>query len=297
MRAGDRFMIGSVTKTFVATVILQLVGERRLALDDTVERLLPGLVPNGGTITVRQLLTHTSGLFNYTEDPRVFAPYLSGDFGFVWSPWQLVTIAMEHPPLFAPGTRYSYSNTGYILLGLIIESVTGTGLRQQLRTRIFRPLHLNGTTFPLTETRIRGPHAHAYLIGAGPGGGLLDVTTLSRTWAWAAGGMISTVDDLARFYRALLRGRLLTPSLLGEMLTTLPTDSGLRYGLGIATLDLPCGTVIGHDGGDAGTQTWVLTTTDLRDQVVMTVNAQDDATVQGLVLERVARAFCAIRPA
>jgi D-alanyl-D-alanine carboxypeptidase len=138
---------------------------------------------------------------------------------------------------------------------------------------------------------------HAYLIGAGPGGGLLDVTALSRTWAWAAGGMISTVEDLARFYRALLRGRVLAPSLLREMLTTVPTDSGIRYGLGIAVIDLPRGTVIGHDGGGAGTQTWALTTTDLRNQVVMMVNAQDDATVQELVLERVIRAFCAVRPA
>jgi D-alanyl-D-alanine carboxypeptidase len=297
MRPTDRFTIGSVTKTFVATVILQLVGEGRLALDDSVDRRLPGLVPNGANITVRQLLNHTSGLFNYTEDPRIFAPYLSGDFSYVWRPRQLVAIAIEHQPLFPPGARYSYSNTGYILLGLIVQNVTGTGLRQQLQARIFRPLNLDGTTFPQTETAIRGPHAHAYLMGAGPDGGLLDVTGLSRTWAWAAGGMISTAEDLARFHRALLHGRLLRPSLLRQMLTTVPTDGGLRYGLGIATLDLPCGSVIGHDGGDAGTQTWVLSTTDLRDQVVMMVNAQDDATVQGLALDRVIRAFCALRPA
>jgi D-alanyl-D-alanine carboxypeptidase len=297
MRPNDRVPVGSVTKTFVATVVLQLVGERKLALDDSVESWLPGLVRNGSGITVRQLLNHTSGLFDYTEDPQVFEPYLSGDFGFVWQPRELVAIAMEHPPLFAPGTRHSYSNTGYILLGLIIEAVTGTGLRHQLEARILRPLDLDGTTFPLTEVRIRGPHAHAYLIGAGPDGGMLDVTALSRTWAWAAGGMISTVGDIARFHRALLAGRLLSPTLLRRMLTTVPIEPGFRYGLGIAVLDLPCGTVIGHDGGDAGTQTWVLTTVDLRDQVAMVVNAQDNATVQGLVLERVSRAFCALRPA
>jgi len=159
------------------------------------------------------------------------------------------------------------------------------------------PGHCCSACFPLTEVRIRGPHAHAYLIGAGPDGGLLDVTAVSRTWAWAAGGMISTAADLTRFYRALFGGRLLAPSLLREMLTTVPIEPGFRYGLSITTLELPCGTVVGHDGGDAGTQTWALTTPDLRDQVIMMVNAQDDATVQGLVLERVARAFCAIRPA
>ena len=264
MRPDDRFTIGSVTKIFVATVVLQLVGEGRLALDDSVERRLPGLVPNGANITIRQLLNHTSGLFDHTVDPRVFAPYFGGDFGFVWQPRQLVAIAAEHPPLFAPGTRHSYSNTGYVLLGLIIEAVTRTGLRHQLQARIFRPLDLDGTTFPLSEVRIRGPHSHAYLAGADPTGDLLDVTALSRTWAWAAGGMISTAKDLAQFNRALLRGRLLAPPLLREMLTTVPIEPGYRYRLGITMADLPCGTVIGHDGSDAGTQTWVLTSTDLR---------------------------------
>jgi D-alanyl-D-alanine carboxypeptidase len=297
MRPEDRFTVGSVTKTFVATVVLQLVGERRLALGDSVERRLPGLVPHGADITIRQLLNHTSGLFDYTLDPRTFAPYFGGDFGFVWQPRQLIAIAVEHPPQFAPGTRHEYSNTGYILLGLIIEAVTGTGLRHQLQTRLLWPLGLHGTTFPLSEVRIRGPHSHAYKAGAGPGGGLLDVTAVSRTWAWAAGAMISTTQDLARFYRALLHGRLLTPSLLRQMRTTVPIEPGFRYGLGIAEIDLPCGTVIGHDGSDAGTQTWVLVTSDLRDEVVMMVNVQDDDTVQQMVLEHVARAFCALRPA
>ena len=291
MRPDDRVTIGSVTKTFVATVTLQLVAERKLALSDSVERWLPGMVPNGANITVQQLLNHTSGLFNYTEDPRVFEPYFNGDFGFVWQPSDLVAIAMEHPVLFAPGARHSYSNTGYILLGLIVEAVTGTGLRRQLEARILRPLHLDRTAFPQSE--VRGPLAHAYLIGAES---LLDVTALSRSWAWAAGGMVSTAEDLSRFYRALLNGRLLTPALLRAMLTTVPITPGFRYGLGIAVVDLPCGTAIGHDGGDAGTQTWALTSVDLRDQVVMVVNAQDDDTVQGLVLDRVSRAFCAVRP-
>ena len=114
MRPGLRYKIGSVTKTFMATVVLQLVGERRLRLGDSVERWLPGLVPNGDHITVRQLLQHTSGLFDYVQDPRLAEPYFQGDLDFVWRPRELITLATEHPPLFAPGTSWSYSNTGYV---------------------------------------------------------------------------------------------------------------------------------------------------------------------------------------
>src|SRR6266566_2076133 len=124
MRATDRFRIGSVTKSFVATVALQLVGERKLALGDTVERWLPGLVPNGKAITVRELLNHTSGLFDLTNDEGFIARILWKPTE-VWTPRRLVRIATAHQPLFAPGPRWSYSNTGYLLLGLVIEAASG----------------------------------------------------------------------------------------------------------------------------------------------------------------------------
>jgi D-alanyl-D-alanine carboxypeptidase len=297
MRPGLRYKIGSVNKTFVATVVLQLVGEQRLRLGDSVERWLPGLVPGGDHITIRQLLQHTSGLFDYTEDPRVFEPYQQGDLDFVWRPGQLVAIATEHPPLFAPGTSWSYSNTGYVLLGLIIEQATGSSLRQQLKARIFGPLHLRHTSSPTTNPRIAGPHAHGYLLGAGPGGTPLDVTGLSPSWAWAAGNMVSTVDDVARFYRALLRGRLLPDRLLREMRTTIDTGQGFRYGLGLAALRLPCGgTVWGHDGGLAGYENWALASRNGDDQVVMMINATGDSDTEvALVGEAVVTALCAIR--
>lgn len=292
MRPTDRWGVGSLTKTAVATVVLQLAGEGRLGLDDSVERWLPGLVPNGGNITLRELLNHSSGLFNYTDDPRILAPYLAGDFGFVWTPLQLVGVAMSHPPLFPPGDHHSYSNTGYILLGLVVEKVTGTSLGTQLRRRIFDPLDLQGTSFPTTQQRVTGSLAHGYYIGVGPNGGLLDATEVSPSWAWAAGAMVSTSDDLARFLRALLRGRLLPPNLLNQMLTTIPGGSpGLRYGLGIAALDTPCGTLWGHDGGEQY-QTWALNSRDADRQVVMMVNANDGASVPLLVLDQVARAHC-----
>jgi D-alanyl-D-alanine carboxypeptidase len=298
IRPGDRYKIASLTKTFVASVALQLVGERRLRWGDSVERWLPGLVPNGDNITIRQLLQHTSGLFDYVEDPRVFEPYLQGDLDFVWRPRQLVAIATEHPPRFAPGTSWSYTNTGYVLLGLIIEKATGTSLRQQLKARIFGPLHLRHTSFPITNPRIAGPHAHGYLLGAGPGGAPLDVTGLSPSWAWATGNIVSTVQDVARFYRALLRGRLLPPRLLRAMRTTVDTGQGFRYGLGLAAVPLPCGgTVWGHQGGLAGYDNWALASRNGDDQAVMMINAtgESDTEVGLLVGEAVLRALCAIR--
>jgi D-alanyl-D-alanine carboxypeptidase len=295
MRPGDRYKVGSVTKTFTATVVLQLVAEHRLRLGDSVERWLPGLVPNGDHITVHQLLQHTSGLFSYDEDPRIFAPYLQGDFDFVWRPRQLVAIATEHPPLFAPGAGWSYSNTGYVLLGLIIEEATGTSLGRQLKARLFGPLGLHHTSFPTTDPRIAGRHAHGYLLDGTP----QDVTGISPSWAWAAGAMVSTVEDVARFYRALLGGRLLPARLLRAMQTTVDAESGLRYGLGLFAVELPCGgTVWGHEGGLPGYENWALASSSGDDQVVMMVNAGagDNAAVV-LVLEPVFRALCAIRGA
>jgi D-alanyl-D-alanine carboxypeptidase len=180
-RAGDRFRIGSVTKSFVATVVLQLVGEGRLRQDDHLERWLPGLVPGGEQITARQLLNHTSGLYNYTDDlpepPRRFQPR------------ELVAIATGHKPLFAPGTQFSYSNTNYILAGLLVERVTGQRLADQLHQRILQPLGLGDTELPTTQRALAGPHIRGYAppdedwrVSDGPDG-LVDVTEMDTSWA------------------------------------------------------------------------------------------------------------------
>jgi D-alanyl-D-alanine carboxypeptidase len=233
-RAGDRFRIGSVTKSFVATVALQLVGEDKLGLDDHLARWLPGLVPNGDHITVRQLLNHTNGLYDYSDDlpepPRSFQPR------------ELVAIATRHRPLFAPGKRFSYSNTNYILAGLVIERATGRPLATQLQQRIFGPLDLDATELPVTEQTIASPAIHGYAprdedwrVTDGPAG-LLDVAEMDPSWAWAAGAMVSSTSDLAHFYQALLGGRLLDPELLQAMQTTVDASDqfghGVRYGLG-----------------------------------------------------------------
>jgi D-alanyl-D-alanine carboxypeptidase len=253
-RASDRFRVGSITKTFVATVVLQLVGEGKLRLGDTSEHWLPGAVPNGQGVTVRQLLDHTSGLFDYTADPEVFAPYLSGDLGFAWTPQQLLAVAVRHPPGFPPGAHFEYDNTGYLLLGLIVQAVTGHALQDELRTRIFAPLKLRHTSFPLGQ-RIRGRHAHGYTPT--DGNPQFDITNLSASWAWAAGAVVSTADDVAAFYRALLRGRLLSAPLLAQMKTTVPIGApGESYGLGLwhtRSFSVPgrrlrCGRPWGHNG-------------------------------------------------
>jgi D-alanyl-D-alanine carboxypeptidase len=266
MRVGDRFRIGSVTKSFVATVVLQLVGEGKLSLDDSIEHWLPGLVPNGGMITVRQLLSHQSGLFDYLNDERVLKPYLSGNFGYVWTPPKLVAVSTSHPALFAPGAKFSYSNTNYIVLGLIVEAATKDTIKAQLRKRIFGPLGLRSTLLA-TSQRIAGAHARGYLV---QGKKLQDVTLVSPSYAWTAGAMVSTASDIARFYRALLGGQLLPPDLLQAMKTT--TD---RVGLGLFQTPSLCGRpdLWGHDGALAAYLTLAFNSEDGKRQFVILVNS------------------------
>ncbi|WP_405594953.1 beta-lactamase family protein [Streptomyces sp. NBC_01410] len=261
VRAGDRFRIASTTKTFVATTVLQLAGEGRLSLDDTVEDLLPGVVTGNGNdgskITVRQLLNHTSGLFNYTAD----FPEINSVDGFqadrytTWTPSQLVAIAMKHAPDFEPGAKWAYSNTGYILAGMITEKVTGNSWQQEVTRRIIRPLGLRNTFAPNTYPRIPGRHLHGY-SHFGNSGPTIDVTDFNPTAAGAAGAMISTTGDVTRFFSALLGGRLLHPAEMAEMKTTVrapeldPVWPGASYGLGLMRIPLSCGGVYYSHAGD-----------------------------------------------
>jgi D-alanyl-D-alanine carboxypeptidase len=266
MRAGDRFRVGSITKAFVATVVLQLVGEKKLRFDDSVEHWLPGLVPNGKRITVRQLLSHTSGLFSYGSD-RNFVAAAFRDPMRVWAPRELIAIATAHKPLFAPGKSWAYSDTNYFVLGLIVEASTRHSLAGELRNRIFAPLGLRATSLP-TAPRIAGRHAHGYFLRP-----LEDVSVGSPSVDWAAGGLVSNADDLARFFRALLGGRLLAPDLLRAMETMVTPTPGWSYGLGLQRLREPCGAAWGHTGANAGYDAHALNSKDGRRQVVVLVNA------------------------
>ncbi|MFF3764632.1 serine hydrolase domain-containing protein [Streptomyces sp. NPDC001922] len=275
IRPDDRFRAGSVTKTFVATVTLQLAAEQRLRLDDTVERHLPGLVRGNGNdgrrITVRQLLDHTSGLFDYTGDRELrdqsFGRGLPVHRAGSRTPRQLVRVALRHPPRFRPGTGYRYSNTDYILLGLIVRQVTGHPYPAEIRRRILRPLRLSGTSFPGTREGLPAPHGRAYSTRPpGPGGHRrkrVDVTALDPSSAGAAGEMVSTLDDLGRFLQALLSGRLLPAAQLERMRDTAGTHG--KYGLGLFPVRLPCGrTLWGHNGVINGSYVLVVGTADGR---------------------------------
>jgi D-alanyl-D-alanine carboxypeptidase len=280
MHAGDRYRIASLAKTYVSTVVLQLVGERKLRLRDSVEKWLPGLVPNGENIRIRDLLGHTSGLFDFEDDPRLVEPYLSGDLSYYWSPLERLALATSHEPLYPPGetTTSTYSNTNYTILGLIIEAATGKSLESRLRRRIFEPLDLDATTNPDRETTIEGRHAHGYfLLGPPP---LVDVTEFSPSITGAGGAIVSTVSDVARFYRALLQGRLLRPGLLRAMKTmSLPADSDIpsRYGLGLAKYPTPCSNAWGHSGSFPGYWNYTFSSRDGKRQVVLMVNVDPTA--------------------
>jgi D-alanyl-D-alanine carboxypeptidase len=244
------FRVGSVTKTFTAAVVLSLVGDGQVALDDSCEVLLPGLVPDGHGITVRQLLNHTSGLYNYTDDMPDAAEIVRGHFDH-WDPQRALRMAFAHEPLFEPGTAWSYSNTNYIVLGVLIESVTRGSYAEAVRTRVLDPLDLRRTIVPGDDVKLPDPHAHGYLSVDGE---LVDMAELNASQAWAAGEIVSTAADLNRFYAALLTGDLLQPSELQAMLTTVDNGGPDRgYGLGIGRHQLADGVVVwGHNGGIFG---------------------------------------------
>ncbi|MEO3764634.1 serine hydrolase domain-containing protein [Streptomyces sp. B5E4] len=293
--AHGRFRVGSITKTFVATVVLQLVDEGRLRLDDPVEAWLPGAVPDGGRITVRHLLGHTSGIYDYKRTLTVPPDPAFLDYRHrTWTPREQIGRAVAHPPTSTPpGTAYAYSNTGYVLLGEIIEEATGRPYAKEIGRRIIRPLHLHATSLPGTNSRIRGAHPRGYVPIEQDGGGteLVDFTEMNPSLFGAGGEMISTARDLDRFFAALLGGRLLPDRLLDEMRT--PSFPGRAYGLGLAWKDTACGiTVYGNDGDSMTYQSWSFSTADLRRHVTVALTPDHRADLDDSVDALLDEAFC-----
>ncbi|MCG8923225.1 serine hydrolase [Lentzea sp. CC55] len=251
-----RVRIGSASKMFASVVVLQLVGEGRLELDASIEKYVPGLVRAKGVdaskITVRQLLQHNSGLPDYTE--TMFAPL--GDFfpyrHVYLEPRELLDLANAREDGEPSGGGWSYSNTNYVLAGLIAQRVTGRPFNELVTTRVIERLGLRDTYAPeVGEQDIRGRHPQGYQRNPTTKE-LFDFTRMDPSWGWAAGQLVSTPGDINTFLRALLDGKLLEPAQLAQMRTTIPTDpeSGQGYGLGIFSMPLSCGKVAWGHGGD-----------------------------------------------
>ncbi|WSK10002.1 beta-lactamase family protein (plasmid) [Kitasatospora sp. NBC_01300] len=272
--------IGSNTKTFTAVVVLQLVAEGKVDLDAPAETYLPGLLRGDGIdgrhITVRQLLQHTSGLPDYVDKDSILT-----NPGRYYEPRELLDAALSQKAHFAPGARWEYSNTNYLLAGLIIQKVTGRPLGEEVNRRIVDRIGLRHTYFPAPgDTGIREAHPKGYNRDAD--GSLRDYTELDPSWGWAAGAAVSTPSDVTRFYTALLGGRLLPAAQLAEMRTTVPADevvAGARYGLGLMSRPLSCGGVYwGHGGTIPGYYTAGGATDDGRATSIAATMIPSDAT-------------------
>ncbi|GLY53952.1 serine hydrolase domain-containing protein [Lentzea sp. NBRC 102530] len=247
--ANGQVRAGSNTKAFVAVVVMQLVAEGKVELDKPINHYLPNAVQDG-RITVRQLLNHTSGLANYTN-------YLGLDkFEDLrhryFEPRELLDVGNAHPKTGEPGEKFKYSNTNYVLLGLLIQKVTGRPVAENVDKRVVQKIKLRDTYWPgVGEEGIRGKHPQGY---SKIGNGIEDVTELDPSWGWAAGQIISTTKDLNAFYSALLNGKLVPQAQLAEMRKTVETKgemwAGAEYGLGIASTPLTCGGRYWGHGGD-----------------------------------------------
>lgn len=267
--------IGSVTKTFAVTAALQLVDDGKVRLNAPVSEYLDG-VPGGEKITVRQLAEMRSGLYNYTEDPGWLAAFKADPYR-AWTPQQLLAFAWAHPADFAPGAKWEYSNTNTVLLGLLVEKVGGQPLHTYLQQHVFEPAGLDATSLP-TGAEIASPFVHGY-TNFTPDGATVDASTWNPSWGWAAGAMISTIDDLRSWVPILVSGklpdgnRMLEPGTQTQRLRMLPTGHpDVRYGLGIADFD----GWIGHTGELPGYETVAVRLPQDRATLVIVVNSDVD---------------------
>ncbi|MGV9276167.1 serine hydrolase domain-containing protein [Streptomyces griseosporeus] len=272
MRADSYVRIGSETKTFTVTALLQLVDQGRVGLDDPVSRYLRG-VPDGDRITLRQLAGMRSGLFPYTSDPDFVRDVLS-DPQRKFTPWELLAYGFRHPNTFPPGQQWQYSNSNLIVLGLVIEKVTGQRLADFIHRRVLRPARLHHTLFP-EGAEFPQPHPHGYTDQT-LSGAVADATDWDPSWAWAAGAMISNLHDLHSWARTVATGTLLSPQTQAQRLRLLPTGvPGLRYGLGI----FETGGWIGHNGSIPGYETVTVYLPPRQATLVVMINT--DITVGG----------------
>ncbi|MFO0553792.1 MAG: serine hydrolase domain-containing protein [Polyangiaceae bacterium] len=281
MTTDHHFRIASVTKTFVATTLLKLVDEGLVGLDDTLDQYVPSL-PNGDKITVRMVLDHRSGLFDYLTDAAFWQQALAQPNTAV-TPQALVDVATSHAPTFAPGQGWGYTNTGFILAGMVIEAVTDTSAGAAIHARTIDPVGLSETSFD-GEDPLPSPMAH----GFGTQGE--DLTfALHPSVNWTAGAMVATAGDLADWAKALYGGQVLPPAALAEMLTPVGTGiPGLDYGLGAFLYDASkvgnISDAVGHGGNLPGYKTDMMYLTNDGTVVVQMTNADAGPNYTGVLL-------------
>jgi D-alanyl-D-alanine carboxypeptidase len=294
-RPHGRIRAGSITKTVVATAVLQLVGEGKARLEDRVQDHLPGLLPYREPITVRQLLQHTSGIpftqrWNTPEEIDTTRRRHQ-------APDETIRIGTEGKPLsFPPGQGVEYSNTNYAVLGKLVEKLTGNSLHAELQRRVLDKAGMRDSRLPYRDPFLDQPAAHGYehIHASGP----TDVTTYEMSRFWASGNLVSTTDDLNRLFRALLTGKLLPAAQAAQMRRTLPGDvPGVEFGLGLMRIPLPPGCaateIWGFNGSVPGYHTWSMHTSDASRQISVVVNANLTAPqAQQAALNAMLMEFC-----
>ena len=274
--AVDHMRIASTSKAFSGAVALALVAQHRLSLDDTIVRLLPSLPKAWGRVTLRELLDHTSGLEDFSEDPA-FLDYLVKNLHAAPSPTFILHFIAGTKPRFTPGTAYRYSNTDNFVIALIAEAATHRSYTQLLARYVLRPLGLGGTSLP-SSFEMPAPYLHGYDLDPPPAD---DVSELvSAAYAWASGGIVSTPADLSTFIRAYAGGRLLSRAVRAAQLQFVtgnsePIGPGTNSaGLGIFRYRIPCGTVYGHTGNTSGYTQFMAASPDGRASVSVSISEQ-----------------------
>ncbi|MFE9633172.1 serine hydrolase domain-containing protein [Streptomyces sp. NPDC006463] len=256
--------IGSETKTFTVTALLQLVDEGKVGLDDPIGKYVDG-VPNGDRITLRELAGMRSGLFNYSEDEDFFKAFTS-DPDRPFTPQELLAYSFKHPVLFQPGAKFYYCNTNLILLGLVVEKVTGDRLADYIDREVVAEAGLKHTLFP-TGAEFPSPYAHGY-TNQTASGKTEDATNWNPSWGWAAGAMISDLTDMRSWAKTLATGTLLTPATQAERLKVIDALPGTGYGLGIFNVQ----GWIGHNGSLPGYQSLTVYMPETKATMVVLLN-------------------------
>ncbi|MFE2726499.1 serine hydrolase domain-containing protein [Kitasatospora sp. NPDC059327] len=308
MKANRQFRVGSNSKMFASVLVMRLVEQGLIDLDRPLREYLPqGTLPEGWTMTGRQVMQHRAGIYDHTNDlleqagEETTSAFEARIRNTVYAPQDLVALSVKHGVQYTPGTKYAYSNTDYVLMGLAIEHLTGRAYGDLLREEIIEPLNLRQTSFVVPEKAIAGPHITGYLTNDDRGKPLLDSTEQTASWLWSAGGVISSAGDMDRFLTALLAGSaggLVSDDSLKQMTSVLPTPTAkISYGLGVRQIALSCGNVFGHGGIVQGFQTQSFVTPDGRRSVVVFANASNNGAVTTGLMGVLEPAFCGKQPA